>query len=409
MPTMYHGLLCVAFALAASAAPHGWTSSSRPRNSDEPLAVRVALVQPRVAELERTLIKVSDPRSADYGKYLTPDQVAELVSLPAETRALVMHHLGCASEQVACEFSIHRDYVLIRTTVARAEVMFNVTLTPFERTLNGTFGSQTIYRSATPPVLAAPMAPFVDFVHGISDFPPPPLHRMRSTVAGTPGDKVDPSVLKKQYGITATGSASSSVSCAEFEHEQFKQADVDDFADTFSLPRQTINVVGPNNGGYEGEGTLDVEYLIGTAPGLNVTFWSIPWKTFDADLLTWAQAVQSVAHPPLVHSISWGSGETGSADYDLPVLVRTNTEFQKMGVQGLSVLAASGDDGTGNTGTFGCKKFDPNWPAGSPFLTAVGGTYLQSGSEVGWADSGGGFSNLWPRPAWQEEAVATCA
>ena len=39
---------------------------------------------------------------------------------------------------------------------------------------------------------------------------------------------------------------------AEFEHEQFKQSDIDDFADTFSLPRQTINVVGPNNGGYEG-------------------------------------------------------------------------------------------------------------------------------------------------------------
>jgi subtilase family serine protease len=327
-------LLLVAALGLATAAPHGWTSSPRPRNSDETLSVRVALMQPRVAELERVLSKVSDPRSAEYGKYLTSDQVAELVSLPAETQSLVTHHLGCGAELVSCELSVHRDYVLVHTTVARAEVMFNVTLAPFERTLNGTLGSQTIYRSMTPPVLARTIAPFVDFVLGISDFPPPPLHRMRSTrVAGTPGDKVDPSVLKKQYGISVTGSASTSVSCAEFEHEQFKQSDIDDFADTFSLPRQTINVVGPNNGGYEGEGTLDVEYLIGTAPGLNVTFWSIPWKTFDADLLTWAQAVQSAPHPPLVHSISWGSGETGSASYDLPVLVRTNTEFQKMGVQ----------------------------------------------------------------------------
>jgi len=46
-----------------------------------------------------------------------------------------------------------------------------------------------------------------------------------------------------------------------------------------------------------------------------------------------------------------------------------------MGLAGMSVLAASGDAGTGTTGVFDCGVFDPTWPASSPFVTAVGGTY----------------------------------
>jgi tripeptidyl-peptidase-1 len=40
------------------------------------------------------------------------------------------------------------------------------------------------------------------------------------------------------------------------------------------------------------------------------------------------------------------------------------------------------------------------------FFTKVGGTYYQQANgEIGWGSSGGGFSNLWPRPAWQDSAV----
>jgi len=129
------------------------------------------------------------------------------------------------------------------------------------------------------------------------------------------------------------------------------------------------------------------------------------WTTFDDDLLSWAQNVQSARNPPLVHSISWGSGESGSAGYNMALLQRTNTEFQKMGAQGISVLVASGDDGPGNTGTFTCRKFDATWPAVSPWVTAVGGTYIEGGVEAAWGDSGGGFSNVFGRASYQSAAV----
>ena len=59
-------------------------------------------------------------------------------------------------------------------------------------------------------------------------------------------------------------------------------------------------------------------------------------------------------------------------------------------------MSASGDDGTGKQGFLHCKSFDATWPASSPFVTAVGATYLDEASdtEVGWADSGGGFSAI---------------
>jgi len=77
-----------------------------------------------------------------------------------------------------------------------------------------------------------------------------------------------------------------------------------------------------------------------------------------------------------------------------------------MGAAGISIFVASGDAGTGKQGMFGCKKFAPVWPASSPWITAVGGTYLADGVENGWNGSGGGFSAVHARPAYQEASAS---
>jgi len=87
------------------------------------------------------------------------------------------------------------------------------------------------------------------------------------------------------------------------------------------------------------------------------------------------------------------------------VELRCNTEFTKTGARGITILAASGDSGVGaDRGS--CVKFVSQWPAASPFITAVGGTFQVGAAETGVGFSGGGFSNYWDRPAWQKEAVA---
>lgn len=79
---------------------------------------------------------------------------------------------------------------------------------------------------------------------------------------------------------------------------------------------------------------------------------------------------------------------------------RQCNEFMKLGLQGVSVVVASGDSGV--AGLDGCmgpdeKIFSPEFPATCPYLTTLGATYLPPGGiaaknqEVAAGFSGGGF------------------
>jgi len=80
-----------------------------------------------------------------------------------------------------------------------------------------------------------------------------------------------------------------------------------------------------------------------------------------------------------------------------------------MGLRGITVLESSGDGGIGTNCLTNDKKpklrFNPQFPATCPYITAVGGT--QGIPEIAWLGSGGGFSDYFPRPAYQETAVNT--
>lgn len=142
--------------------------------------------------------------------------------------------------------------------------------------------------------------------------------------------------------------------------------------------------------------------------------------------------------PTNVISISYGEQED-----DLPTNYqqRQCAEVQKLGMQGVTVVIASGDSGVAARGTDdgnadGClgtgevfSKFplplfpqtitadpaptDPDFPATCPYLTAAGATFLPPGASaakdqevaVTRFPSGGGFSNIYPRPSYQDTQV----
>ncbi|KAJ5780090.1 hypothetical protein N7457_005250 [Penicillium paradoxum] len=127
-----------------------------------------------------------------------------------------------------------------------------------------------------------------------------------------------------------------------------------------------------------------------------------------------------VYDPPKVISISYGSAE---ADLPLSYQRRQCAEFMKLGTMGVSVVVASGDSGVAGRGgdptPSNClggngRIFAPDFPASCPYLTAVGGTEIPSGSEpedhneqaVTRFPSGGGFSNIYKAPDYQAQAVA---
>ncbi|KAI9731285.1 MAG: Tripeptidyl-peptidase sed1 [Claussenomyces sp. TS43310] len=126
-----------------------------------------------------------------------------------------------------------------------------------------------------------------------------------------------------------------------------------------------------------------------------------------------------VYKPTNVISISYGGQES-----DLPPSYqeRQCNEFMKLGLQGVSVVVASGDSGvagpSGDDSANGCllngTVFSPDFPATCPYITTLGATYLPSGADVTKDEevavtrfpSGGGFSNIYPIPDYQASAVA---
>merc|ERR1712070_125729 len=125
-------------------------------------------------------------------------------------------------------------------------------------------------------------------------------------------------------------------------------------------------------------------------------------------LANWAQALETMDNPPPVMSVSYGNDEIQQTSGDF--MDSCNVQFQKLGAQGISVLFASGDQGVvGRTGKSRDGKYHPDFPAASPFITAVGGTDFAKksviGAEKAWSDGGGGFSDHFDAPDYQTSVV----
>jgi tripeptidyl-peptidase-1 len=131
-----------------------------------------------------------------------------------------------------------------------------------------------------------------------------------------------------------------------------------------------------------------------------------PGNPANEPFVAWLTKLASTDDAPSLFSMSYGDEESGVV---ASFAQRCNVEFQKAGARGITLLAAAGDSGAGCAS----GRYVPTFPASSPWITAVGG--LQGGatgaeSEVVWASSmgsgGGGFSDYFPRPAYQEAAVS---
>lgn len=247
---------------------------------------------------------------------------------------------------------------------------------------------------------------------------------------------VTPSVLRNQYNwpANATGKHGSTQAVAEFYGEFFSNNDLSNFFNEIDEKVQSVepsHVKGnlENDQGHAGgEASLDIQYLMGMAPDVPTFFYGYsdlnPYTPENEGFLTWLVAMGGEEDPPLVHSLSYGDVEAdvfNTTNGAAPYAARVDLEFAKLTARGLSIIVASGDDGSAgflarNDPLSGCAHAAPEWPASSPYVTTVGATQLASDGastyevvcsarEGGVITSGGGFSDVYERPAWQQEEV----
>jgi subtilase family serine protease len=172
---------------------------------------------------------------------------------------------------------------------------------------------------------------------------------------------------------------------------------------------------------WAGETTLDVEWAHALAPGANIVLLTSPVaETQGVPGMPEFLELEQYAldhHLGKIISQSWATPENDlfASAAGIQVLANFENFFKRAAKEDVTVLAGAGD--TGNTGIeLDTVSFFPtpvvNFPASSPWVTAVGGTSLYATSEghyiaeTVWNDAsgagGGGVSQYFAEPRYQK-------
>jgi subtilase family serine protease len=185
------------------------------------------------------------------------------------------------------------------------------------------------------------------------------------------------------------------------------------------------------------EVALDVEVSHAIAPGANILLVTTPTaETLGVQgFPPMMNAEQYVIDHHMANVISQSFGSAEGAFGSSQSIESLRHAFKSAAQNGVTVLASSGDGGTSNGAKPPVGKGGSSlpgqtviWPASDPLVTGVGGTYLCTDAtalanqprtvdsasppascqshpgvaEVGWIASGGGYSQVFSRPTYQD-------
>ena len=390
-------------------------------NIIEPLPVYIALYQQNHDILEGRLEEISDPFSLHYGNWMTMDEINRFVQPPVEDQNRVLSWIANYS---VTNLENYGDAVKFS---AEAEVvceMFQISDCTSDR-----WGYS----------IPVELRDVIEFVEMASRYPKhaPKINRTGSTT----DDRLfgrEPMVA--MYNITATdvNGATFSAGVAEYQNnEGFLNEDVDIQQILNEQPvRNVTHIVGVNTG-TDIESELDVQMVSQAADGVQLWYWSSPYWLYSLAV----DFLHTEVVPDVV-SMSWG----WAADQQCTIIDcshitshayvnRVNTEYLKIALRGVTLVASSGDAGAPGRTNQQCdskRPINPIFPGSSPYVLSVGATYvpmenvtrnyttplcLQKGciagrdersvqyNATGWT-AGGGFSIYRnTTPHWQAVAV----
>jgi subtilase family serine protease len=448
-----------------------------------PVAIRVYL-NPRggTAALEKAAAAVSTPGSPSYGRFITPAQYRARFEPTAAQVSSIRSWLGSSGFTVTgVEGS--RRYVTASGNAAAVRKAFGVSIQTFryrgatvkgpsadatvpasvaalvsgvdgldnlrhvmtphiigaERTTNTSTGATAPSSTAPPPSgvnNARPCSLFYGQVQASvrSDFVTP-LPTYLGTIRSYAVCGYQPAQLRGAYQVNQTPFTGSGVTVGIIDAYAAPTIlqDANRYATTHndpgfapgqftqSMPAKFTHAADCGPSGWYGEETLDVEAVHAIATGANVRYYASA-SCFDPDLLaTLDRAIDE--NKVSVITNSYGNPE---ASVSTSSVAAYHQAALQAGLQGISLLFSSGDDGDEVANT-GLRQADS--PASDPAVTAVGGTATAIGRnnnllwQTGWGTreafstgkgwtttaylygAGGGFSSFFNRPGYQVGVV----
>ncbi|GAA0642123.1 S53 family serine peptidase [Kutzneria viridogrisea] len=372
--------------------------AAAPRTGAVPAGQRTAVsisVAPRDgAALDGFIAQVSDPRSAQHGRYLSPAQFADRFGATAEQ---IDQLTGYLRGQGLTVDSVNPNGLLVNASgpASAVERAFATNLSTRREAGTG----REYYANDSAPTLPTDLATVVTGVAGLDNRPRvnhPPV-RPRADVPG-----MSPAQLKGAYNVNGLGVRGDGQQVALLEFDGFEQSNIDAYDRQFGLssPAPIVRKVDggvPKLGEGQVEVELDIEAIRAIAPNARQVVFEGP-NTSQGLIDTYAAIVNSGI--PVV-SISWGLPEPQLAPSDVTTL---HNLYKQAAAQGQSLFAASGDNGSDDEKNGGLAV---DYPASDPFVTGTGGTHLTvnpdntRAGETGWSGAGGGNSALFTVPDYQ--------
>ncbi|CEH17742.1 subtilisin-like protein [Ceraceosorus bombacis] len=446
--------------------PSGWVRRG-PVAAGTEIPLSIALKQRAFADLESEILAVSDPNSPRYGKFLSREQVSSYLTPSAESAAAVRRWLEEHSvKEDLSRRSFAGDWVRATVPVERASAMlggaefaeflnertgevvvraleYSVPESVFDHVdLVGPttyFGKPLAHRAPSRIAEWLPVGykPHADetVVHAdnrlavnVAAAIPPP--------ACTTTNQTTLTCIRQLYGTIdykVQKPNSQFIGISGFLEEYPNDKDFNQFLSTERPDALAANYKyrltqidgGGNDQSKPGvEANLDVQTVAAISFNIPSTYYSNGGRPpFNPDQATPTNTNEpyttefeyllSQQTIPSVVSTSYGDDEqTVPRDY----AVRVCGEIAGLAARGVSMVFSSGDNGVGSDGN--CvsndgkktRKFLPAFPASCPYSITVGGTEAYApevavSSKIGGFFAGGGFSEYFARPAYQDNAV----
>ncbi len=288
-------------------------------------------------------------------------------------------------------------------------VSFHGTRAQVERTFHAEMhdylvGGKTHFALATAPAIPAELESSVLGIHGLHDFHKisrrrrapsvrPDFAVKNDTVLG-PGDFA---TLYDTQPLLDSGNDGTGVTIAVVGQTAYPHSDITKFLQTFpdrNLTNNITDVLVPGTGDSAqnsdddiGETDLDLEWASATAPGANIVF---VYTGSDTDNYTVDDAVSYILDQGTslvpgtgnggaqILSESYGGCDlAGGSDADL-----AGETASVANLEGITYLAASGDDGSAGCIQFGIGGLSVGPPASDPGVTGVGGTEFPTAAQA---------------------------
>jgi kumamolisin len=287
---------------------------------------------------------------------------------------------------------------------------------------------QVFYASPQQPAVPDALSPEVAELGRILGYLPHHTSRTPMLPLDVPDKGLMPSALLNTYNVSrlaADGYTGKGTTIVFFAFDGFDQSDLDTFSAKYGLPQFTPELVGGELDEPRGETTMDLEVAHAVAPDARKVVFSaqstiVGDGAFEKIGEMFAEADRRYPGAVWSFSIGWGCDKLITAADLAPARSALATAQS----HGTSAFNASGD-----LAGLECKGGD-DWssPPGDadigldslaslPEMTDVGGTTLSTEgdgrwlAEQAWFDvplsvgSGGGVSNIFDRPQWQQAVM----